>query len=41
MNYLYIRLFDLGKEVSEFVYYEDNKIIAESINLRLFNLSIK
>ena len=27
--------------ISEFVYYEDNKIIAESINLRLFNLSIK
>ena len=34
-NYLYNMFFDHGKIGSEFIYYEDNKLIAESIVLRL------
>ena len=34
-KYLYNMLFDPGKEGKDFIYYEDNKTIAESIVLRL------
>ena len=34
-KYLYIMLFDPGKDGKDFIYYEDNKTIAESIVLIL------
>ena len=34
-KYLYNMFFDSGKDGKDFVYYEDNKTIAESIVLRL------
>ena len=34
-KYLYNMLFDPGKDGKDFIYYEDNKTIAESIVLRL------